>query len=301
MANPYAGMAANFAQGMQTALTFAQMKQRQEALEARAQEQEMLKQFKTARMAIDLLDPNLPLSIREQGMKAFVNSMNALNPGMDLEMPDIGADSKAYKETFKMLMHSAKKLDKMDPALLRDAIPQLNQLWVSAVAEGQDKWGKEKSEQLAEAMKTVQTSLETKSAAHEKETSEQLKNLQESLHEEEANRQQLEKERRQQREYDRRLEAQGAKEVAVARAKAKIPGKQPTYFENPGQQVDDIRQYFSLKMRSLVDPLTGAVKEGKEAEYESLVNDLNKALSDIYTKAGLQPPDYLSEDPLGIK
>jgi len=56
------------------------------------------------------------------------------------------------------------------------------------------------------------------------------------------------------------------------------------------QQIDDTRAYYSLKMRALLDPITGFVKEGQESEYEKIIKDL--AIDELRVRSN-KMPNYL--------
>lgn len=58
------------------------------------------------------------------------------------------------------------------------------------------------------------------------------------------------------------------------------------------QQIDDARGFFALKMRSLVDPMGGGVMQGKELEYNKLMDDLAEDLIKINNG---ETPNYLSK------
>ena len=65
------------------------------------------------------------------------------------------------------------------------------------------------------------------------------------------------------------------KEQAKARAEGAEAGKAP--YTKP-QKIDDARQFYALKMRNLLDPLTGLAREGMEGQFESLIHDLDMDL-----------------------
>jgi len=68
------------------------------------------------------------------------------------------------------------------------------------------------------------------------------------------------------------------------------------------QRIDDARAFYAMKMKSLIDPMGMGVLEGKEAEYNQLIGNLQKDLKLIMES---KKPVYLKEptetDPLGIR
>jgi len=87
----------------------------------------------------------------------------------------------------------------------------------------------------------------------------------------------------------REEELEEFKKKETWKSKQKPPKESPEYTLQ--QQVDDARSFYSLKMRSILDPL-GGIREGKEKEYENLMSDLANDL--IAINEG-RPPSYLKK------
>lgn len=66
----------------------------------------------------------------------------------------------------------------------------------------------------------------------------------------------------------------------------KAPDKESIGY-TPQQKVDDTRQYYSMKMKSLLDPMGIGIREGKEGEYNILMQELADDINAV--QAGKQP------------
>ncbi len=69
----------------------------------------------------------------------------------------------------------------------------------------------------------------------------------------------------------------------------KAPDKESAGY-TPQQKVDDTRQYYSMKMKSLLDPMGIGIREGKEGEYNILMQEL---ADDINAVQAGKIPKYL--------
>jgi len=82
------------------------------------------------------------------------------------------------------------------------------------------------------------------------------------------------------------------KEVRAKAKETRDIAKQKTATQNTA--IDNARQFYSLKMKSLLDPMGLGVREGKEKEYDALMGQLAK---DIVAIEKGETPSYKSEEP----